>query len=135
MRHEGQNPITQRVIVSASESVKRLNPHLFADSRVARLLAAERKQRPLETLERQTQGEKCSKGGMAESHCPIVRISLIAHRHRMLDSVNLAASFKAIQDEIAESFGVTDADSLIQWEYSQVQTRGQQGCFVKIERR
>lgn len=62
-----------------------------------------------------------------------LRIAIIAHRHRLIDSGNLVASFKAVQDAIAAWFRVDDYDSRVKWEYSQIRTAGQEGLSVKIE--
>jgi hypothetical protein len=64
----------------------------------------------------------------------VVRCSIIACRHRILDSDNAIAGAKPLRDGIAKMFGLDDADARIEFEYGQCQTNGEQGTIVKIER-
>ncbi len=63
-----------------------------------------------------------------------VRVSLLAYRRRLLDPDAVAFSFKPLTDCIAASLGVDDADKSVAWEWEQVQTRGEEGVVVKLER-
>lgn len=49
---------------------------------------------------------------------------------RKLDSDNLAGSFKAIRDGVADALGIDDGSELIQWEYRQEKSKE---CSVVIE--
>lgn len=49
---------------------------------------------------------------------PIV-IKLIRYGKRKLDSDNLARSFKAVRDGIADALGLDDGDEAIRWHYAQ----------------
>lgn len=51
---------------------------------------------------------------------PVVLVTLIRLGPRRIDTGNLETGFKAIQDEIAASLQIDDADSRIEWEYGQM---------------
>lgn len=46
---------------------------------------------------------------------------------------NLRASLKPLVDAIAETLGVADADSRVEWEYAQAESRGEPGVIVTLE--
>jgi len=50
---------------------------------------------------------------------PPLRVRLTRIGPRVLDTDNLAGSFKHVQDGIARHFGVDDGDGSIRWEYDQ----------------
>ena len=54
-----------------------------------------------------------------------VVISLLALRRRPLDRDNNTASFKHLQDAIAETLGVDDGDQRLDWQYAQMHTFAQ----------
>lgn len=56
---------------------------------------------------------------LREGCVPPLTIRLTRIAPRPLDDDNLAASFKACRDGIADAFGMNDRDPLIRWEYSQ----------------
>lgn len=61
-------------------------------------------------------------------------VTLIRIGGRRLDPDNLATSFKPLQDAIAETLGIDDGDSRIEWQYRQIQRgKAESGCIVKIE--
>lgn len=62
-----------------------------------------------------------------------VVVSLIALRRRPLDPDNNAASFKALQDAIAETIGLDDGDPRITWQYQQMHSFGREGVLVHVE--
>jgi hypothetical protein len=62
-----------------------------------------------------------------------VVISLIALRRRPLDPDNNAASFKHLQDAIAQTLGLDDGDKRLTWQYQQMHTYGSEGVLVRIE--
>ena len=62
-----------------------------------------------------------------------VVVSLIALRRRPLDPDNNAASFKALQDAIAQTLGLDDGDKRFAWQYQQMHTFGREGVLVRIE--
>jgi hypothetical protein len=65
---------------------------------------------------------------------PVVRITIVSVRHRLLDSDNLVAGCKQIRDALAEKLESSDAEgSGIEWETEQVLTRGTEGTLVRIE--
>jgi hypothetical protein len=64
--------------------------------------------------------------------CRVV-VCLIALRRRPLDPDNNAASFKAIQDAIAETLRLDDGDKRFTWQYQQMHTFGREGVIVRIE--
>lgn len=108
-----------------SESFKRRNPHLYPVGAVA---TAQRERRPIAALDKKPRNLKGSASGVA------LIVTLIACRHRILDSDNSIAGFKALRDGIARTFGIDDGDPRIRFEYGQQQTDGEQGTIVKIER-
>lgn len=62
-----------------------------------------------------------------------VVVSLIALRRRPLDPDNNAASFKALQDAIAETLGLPDGNPVFTWQYQQMHSFGREGVLVQIE--
>ena len=62
-----------------------------------------------------------------------VVVSLLALRRRPLDPDNNAASFKALQDAIAETLGLDDGDPRFIWQYQQMHSFGREGVIVRIE--
>ena len=115
---------------TASASFKARNPDIFS---LGGLSAAQREQKQMETLERQVGGAQESRESVERRSVSKPRIALIAHRRRLLDSANLVASFKELQDAICEWLGVPDDDRGIFWEYSQIKTAGREGVMIKIE--
>lgn len=62
-----------------------------------------------------------------------VRLTRVSPSAKGLDSDNLAASFKGVQDELAEWLGVDDGDrEQVRWSYAQ--ERGPWALKVRIER-
>jgi len=132
---------TQRIqpFPHASESFKRLNPHLFG---VGSVPATKPEQNP-RTLHAVPAGEEGGEGGVAPEGGRSLRedtalaITLIACRRRLLDDDNLTASLKFLRDAIADNLlpgmYAGRADAFFAWECSQVETRGQEGTIVKIE--
>lgn len=104
------------------EHIKRLNPHLFGLDKVEKPFTKPNLTRALDSAV-----SSCETGPKS------VVISLVSYRRTRLDNDNLAASFKPLQDCIAATLGVDDADERLRWEYGQIETRGQQGTMVKIE--
>lgn len=51
-------------------------------------------------------------------------ITLVRHGKRKMDSDNLARSFKAVRDGIAEAIGIDDGDDRINWQYRQEKAKG-----------
>lgn len=61
-------------------------------------------------------------------------ITLTRLAPRALDSDNLAASFKAVRDGIADSLGINDGDERIEWRYAQRKGKPREfGVQVTIE--
>lgn len=87
-----------------------------------------RPQRPsIPALDRSLQEPKGGKKGVE------VCIRLIALRHRLLDEHDAVAyACKPLTDAIADTFGLKDDDKRLQWEYSQIPTRGPEGTIVAI---
>jgi crossover junction endodeoxyribonuclease RusA len=55
----------------------------------------------------------------AEEIPPPIVVKLTRVGRRFLDDDNLARSFKAVRDGIADAIGVDDGDSRIRWHYAQ----------------
>lgn len=117
--------ITQRILGQASESVKRRNPHLFLAPQL-------RASKPKPDRGSQGQDRRMEKGAKGLAW----EITIVQHRRRLLDQHdNLAGACKQIVDRITESLGFdSDSDPALRWRYGQVETRGQQGVMVKIDR-
>lgn len=122
---------SNRLPTNPSETVKRLNPHLWPDGRN---LASVEAQKPEpgspQALVGSRPKRKGSKAGVA------YRVTLVGCLRRVLDGDNLVASLKPARDAIAFTLGVDDADGKdLSWEYGQLRTTGEEGVIVKIERR
>lgn len=64
-----------------------------------------------------------------------VLVTIIACRNRLCDSDNSGmGGNKALRDSIADSLGADDGSPAIAWQYGQVQTSGEQGTIVLIQR-
>jgi hypothetical protein len=105
---------------NASESFKRLNPHLLGG---------------LPSAQPQPDGRRIAspadapqKGGAGG-----VVISMVGHRRQLLDDDNFVGACKHLRDAIAASLGMDDADPRLRWEYGQFETRGAEGVVVKIQ--
>lgn len=61
-----------------------------------------------------------------------VTVTLIRYGPRMLDTDNLAISFKGVRDEIAKQYGVDDGSNQYEWEYRQA-ARKECGIEIRIE--
>ena len=83
-------------------------------------------QAPLRPLEQSIQKRAKGKGSVE------VVVSLISCRRRELDDDGNVASLKPLRDAIAATLGLDDADKRIRFEYSQLETRGEQGVIVKV---
>jgi len=98
------------------------NPNLGAIS------DSEHQHDPAPALARGNKRGKVSGTGMA------YRVSIISVRHRLLDRDNLIAGSKWLRDQIAATIGLDDSEgSGLEWEYSQILTKGAQGVIVRIE--
>lgn len=112
---------------NASESVRRLNPHLF----VGPVAAAEPEQKRGKTLVEVFAAEESRArrlGGRVE-------VSIVAATHRRLDGDNLAAGCKPLRDAIARTLGLDDNDDAVEWQYGQVRCSGDEGTIVVIRQK
>ncbi len=76
------------------------------------------------------QGKKaCERSPRGLGFC----VQIISMRSRLLDFVNLAGGSKGIQDAIAISLGIDDADIRVRWEFHQIKTTGREGTIVNIQ--
>lgn len=66
------------------------------------------------------------------AHFPKITVTLTRIASRKLDSDNLARSFKAVRDGIAEAFDVDDGKDWYTWEYAQEKGKPKQYA-VRIE--
>lgn len=107
---------------NASESFKRLNPHLYGLGAVAA------------TKPKPHGGGIPAPAHTVEKRSPFsLVISFVAFRRKLLDDDNLSGSCKHLRDAISNSIGIDDGDKRIRWQYFQCETRGQTGVAVKIE--
>ena len=74
------------------------------------------------------------KGRLARGHGPAqVRVTMVACHHRLVDPDACSQQCKALTDLVAAELGVDDADPRVAWEWSQIETRGEEGVIVKVE--
>lgn len=104
-----------------SETLKRLNPHLFVGA-VDRTKPEPHLAQPLVGVR-----EKRKEGTTR------VVVSLIRFGRRILDDDNNQGAFKPLRDAVSKSLGIDDADPRVRWEYGQCETRGEIGTIVKIQ--
>lgn len=100
---------------------------------VGGLVADKPKQNQRRTLEPESKAPQGGGRGVGRISRPLIRITLIRFGGKAMDSDNFIGGCKPIRDAIAASLGLDDADSWIDWEYSQVRTRGRRGTIVKME--
>jgi len=115
---------------NASDSFKKLNPHLFG---VVQFHPEISEQKKLGTLDGATSRQQAS-GYRVAGNRPLLRITLVGFRRRILDDDNFSGGCKGIRDAIARWLGLDDNQKIIEWEYSQVKTNGRQGTAVRIEK-
>lgn len=53
---------------------------------------------------------------------PVVVVTMLSCRRRLLDDDNLAAGFKPLRDAIAETLGIDDGDPRVRWEPRQIES-------------
>lgn len=113
---------------NASEAVRRLNPHLWPGRPpLGGVETSQPKSTPAQALARGSSRPQKRKGSVDAI------ITLVACRHRLLDSDNNAASFKPLRDAVAETIGIDDGSNRIRWEHEQIETKGEQGVIVKLQ--
>lgn len=110
---------------NASDSFKRLNPHLFGA--VGGLRNKKPEPNPLRALEQKPK----ARSGRARRI--LFSIEIVSARRRLLDDDNLAAGAKGLRDSVAASCGIDDNDPRVEWIYHQIKTRGKPGTIVKIQ--
>lgn len=115
---------------NASDSFKKRNPHLFG---VVQFHTEISKPKELGTLDGAAPGQQAS-GSRLAGNRPLLRITLVGFRRRILDDDNFTGGCKGLRDAIARWLGLDDNQKIIEWEYSQVKTNGRQGTAVRIER-
>lgn len=106
----------------ASESFKRLNPHLFGVGKL-----------PPAQPQRDGRLQPSAKDDPQAPGPRRVVVCLVGYRRRVLDDDNFVGACKHLRDAIAASLGLDDGDKRIRWEYSQHETHGREGVAVKIE--
>ena len=121
----------------ASETFKRLNPHLFGGIRSSVSKPDSGRLPKVSCGEEEGKASVAKRCAELKSRAPLARISLVSLRHRELDSGNIEASFKFIQDCVADELlpGLPPgrADEFFRWEYGQCLTRGTERTVVVIE--
>lgn len=60
------------------------------------------------------------RGGLGAN--PVVVVTILACRNRLIDDDNLAAGFKPLRDAIAETLGIDDSDPRVRWEPRQIES-------------
>lgn len=61
----------------------------------------------------------------------LLRITLTRHGPRKLDSDNLAGSFKAVRDGVADALGIDDGSDAVEWVYHQEPSK-EYGVTIEI---
>lgn len=117
--------MNERLPTKVTESVRRLNPHLYPA--LGGVAASQPKPIALRTLEQIIQKRQKGKGGVE------IVVSLITCRSRETDDDGNVAALKPLRDAIAASIGIDDGDKRIRFEYGQIETRGEQGVIVKVK--
>lgn len=115
---------------NASDSFKRLNPHLFGGVALPSPKSEPRQSRPLDNQDAVRQERKFRMVGCGKQ---IMRVAIISLRSRELDKDNLTGGSKPLRDAIARWFGLDDHDDTVHWEYHQVITKQRTGTAVRIE--
>ena len=119
---------------NVSDAVRRLNPHLFnlgqAQGGVAQSKRGEALVAPAPA--KKTRRRRVAGSGKRPAS-PVLRITIVRFGAKPLDGDNLQSACKGIRDAIAKWFGFDDADRFIQWQYGQVESKGDEGLAVKAE--
>jgi hypothetical protein len=114
--------------IQGSNSFRRLNPALFG---LDPTHASEPKPPAARPLVGRSPQHQAGQGSMAAGR---IIVTMVAHRHRILDDDNLVGSLKPLRDAIAQWLGVDDGDPRLTWESHQIRTTGAEGVCVKVER-
>ncbi len=118
--NEPQVKITGRSI-TFSESLRRLNPHLFG---VAGLAPDKREPRQVATLDKDAQGKPVNQVRLA--------VRIVSFSRRVKDDDNHTGGNKHLRDCIAASLGIDDGDKRIKFEYQQIESLGPEGTMVLV---
>ena len=111
----------------ASADFKRLNPALGG------LRRSEPERGAAPALERQSARKAKGVKRTARGGKQLFRVSIISMLRKQRDGDNEQGGLKELRDAIAAWLGCDDVDDVVNWEYDQVITRGQQGTIVKVE--
>lgn len=84
-------------------------------------------------LEPETSAPKARAKKVERGVGAIIRVHLIRVGGRPFDSDNFIAGYKPLRDAIAARLKLDDEDATIEWEYSQVVTRGKRGTIVILQ--
>lgn len=107
---------------NASESFKRLNPHLFAVRPVETNLP---EPAPSPALDRRRAKHQTGEGSLA------VRVVFIVACKRRLDDDNLQGACKPLRDAVAASLGIDDGSKRLTFEYHQIHSTDE-GVIVQV---
>lgn len=122
-----------------SESVRRLNPHLFKCAGVGGLQVPEPEPAECDGSRAEDPGKSPGKNGVGQGRRgqprggPLYRVTLVSHRRRELDRDNLIGGLKALRDTVADMLNIDDSEKCVDWQYAQIITRGEEGTSVRIE--
>jgi hypothetical protein len=109
---------------NVSESVRKLNPHLYGLGAVA---PTKRERSPVSALDQGGKQRRKRSGSV------VIRVAIISCRHREVDRDSNIYSLKPIQDAISASLGIDDGDARIRFYFGQVEDPGgEEGLIVKI---
>lgn len=136
----------QKKFQGSCESFKRHNPDWFGPSigaSVGPLQGAVREQAPEDALGTETKTKDESSNRVCSSNTRgnlRFRVTLVAYQRILQDSDRVIGGLTDLRDVIADwllpdvSQRMRDSDKLIQWEYAAIQTRGEEGVAVRIEK-
>ncbi len=77
--------------------------------------------------------DKGKKTHRRSTRCVALSVLIVSVRRRTIDYANLVGGCKGLQDAIAKTLGVDDADPCVEWEFRQIKTTGREGTIVNIQ--
>jgi len=104
-----------------SQSFKQRNPHLYPVGKMEAQVAEPASPQALDRVP-----SKRKAGKVRVELC----VTLIAGVKRTLDDDNLIGACKPLRDAIARDLRIDDGDRRVRWEYSQFQTKSEEGGLL-----
>jgi hypothetical protein len=114
---------------NVSQSTRKRNPHLYGTKNISPVGRVETK-KPERPAAQTLDSGLSQQQGREES---VYHVTFVTFRKRLLDSDNAVGAIKPLRDSVAMHLDIDDGSERIKWEYHQVETKGKEGCIVKIE--